>query len=88
MGANEFIGMMVVSIGSVLGVGITVVKPILKVVTTMTELNESIKTLTEKFGKFEVNNRDDHKRIWNHSDKQDELLQEHEMRIRLLEEKQ
>lgn len=85
MGTNEMIGAVIVALGSVLGVGATVVKPILQVVKSITELNESIKTLTEKFNKFEVNNHDDHKRIWCHNDKQDDMIQEHETRISVLE---
>lgn len=83
--ANEMIGLIVVALGSILGVGAIVVKPILQVVKSMTELNESIKTLAEKFNKFEVNNHDDHKRMWLHNDKQDEVIQTHETRISLLE---
>lgn len=85
MGTNEMIGLIVVSLGSLLGVGVIIVKPILQVVKTMTALNESIKALTEKFKTFEVNNHDDHKRIWQHNEKQDAELQEHGERILLLE---
>ena len=82
---NEAIGLIIVALGSVLSVGVIIVKPILQVVKAMTVLNESIKALTEKFNRFEVNNHDDHKRIWCHNDKQDEVIQEHEERILLLE---
>lgn len=85
MGNNELIGMVLVSLGSILGVGVTVVKPILQVVKTMTELNDSIKNLAEKFNQFEVNNHDDHKRIWCHNEEQDEKIQDHEKRIWLIE---
>ena len=85
MNTNEMIGFVVVALGSVLSVGVIIVKPILQVVKTMTALNESIKALTEKFNKFEVNNHDDHKRIWQHNDKQDETIQEHSERISILE---
>ena len=85
MSTNEMIGLIVVALGSILGTGVMVVKPILQVVKIMTALNESIKALTEKFNKFEVNNHDDHKRIWLHNDKQDEVIQEHDKRILLLE---
>ena len=85
MGTNEMIGLVVVALGSILGVGVTVVKPILQVVKSMTALNESIKALTEKFNRFEMNNHDDHKRIWQHNEKQDEVIQEHGERILLLE---
>lgn len=85
MGTNEMIGLIVVSLGSVLSLGVIVVKPILQVVKSITALNESIKALTEKFDRFEVNNHDDHKRIWKHNEKQDEIIQEHTEKILLLE---
>lgn len=85
MSTNEMIGAIIVALGSVLGVGATVVKPILQVVKSITELNESIKGLTEKFKSFEINNHDDHKRMWCHNEKQDETIQEHETRIAVLE---
>ena len=85
MGTNEMIGLIVVALGSILSVGVIIVKPILKVVEVMTELTASVKALTEKFNKFEVNNHDDHKRIWCHNDEQDEKLQDHEKRIWLIE---
>ena len=85
MGNNELIGMMIVALGTILGVGVTVVKPILEVVKTMTELNESIKNLTDKFNMFEVANSEAHKRLWGHNDEQDEKIQDHEKRISLIE---
>lgn len=85
MSSNEMIGYLITAIGGILSVGVIIVKPILQVVKIMTELNESIKALTDKFNRFEVNNHDDHKRIWCHNDKQDETIQEHETRISVLE---
>lgn len=85
MSTQEMIGLIVLALGSILSVGVIIVKPILAMVKTMTTLNESIKVLTEKFSRFEVNNHDDHKRIWKHNEKQDEAIQEHGERILLLE---
>lgn len=85
MSTQEMIGLLVLALGSILSVGVIIVKPILTMVKAMTTLNESIKALTEKFNKFEVNNHDDHRRIWLHNDKQDETIQEHGERILLLE---
>ena len=87
MGNNELIGMMIVALGTILGVGVTIVKPILEVVKTMTELNESIKNLTGKVNLFEAANDKAHKRIWDHNDEQDERLQDHEIRIKLIEDR-
>ena len=79
------IGIIIGALGTILGAGAIIVKPLLQNVKIMTELNESIKNLTQKFNAFEVNNHDDHKRIWTHNDKQDETIQEHETRISVLE---
>ncbi len=85
MDTNEIIGAVIVAAGSILSVGAIVVKPVLQVVKSITALNESIKALTEKFDRFEINNHDDHKRIWKHNEKQDAEIQEHGERILLLE---
>lgn len=85
MNTNEILGAVIVALGSILGTGAIIVKPLLKNVKVMTELNASIKSLTEKFTNFEVNNHDDHKRIWEHNDEQDETINDHETRIVLLE---
>ena len=87
MSEHEVLGLVFVALGTIVGTGIAIATPLVKTVKIMTILNESIKTLTEKFNKFEVNNHDDHKRIWEHNEEQDETINEHETRIRLLEEK-
>ncbi len=87
MNESEMIGLIVISMGTILGVGVIVVKPILQVVKSITELNESIKTLSEKFSVFEVSNLEAHKRIWNHNDEQDEKIQDHEKRLSIIENK-
>lgn len=85
MNNGEMIGAIVIALGSILSLGVVVVKPILKVVEVMTELTASVKALTEKFSRFEVNNHDDHKRIWCHCEEQDGILQDHEKRIIIME---
>lgn len=85
MNTNEIIGLVMVALGVIISTGAAIATPLIKNVKVMTELNASIKNLTEKFNKFEVNNHDDHKRIWTHNDKQDEEIQDHETRISVLE---
>lgn len=87
MSTNEMIGLIVAALGTIVGTGAAIATPLIKNVKVMTELNISIKNLTDKFNKFEVNNHDDHKRIWTHNEKQDETIQEHETRISILEER-
>lgn len=84
MNTNEMIGIIIAAMGTIAGTGAAIATPLVKNVKAMTELNISIKNLTEKFKSFEVNNHDDHKRIWEHNEKQDEILQEHGEQILLL----
>ena len=84
MSTNEMIGLIVAALGTIVGTGAAIATPLIKNVKAMTELTSSIKNLTEKFNKFEVNNHDDHRRIWQHNDKQDEILQKHGEQILLL----
>jgi cell division protein FtsL len=85
MNESEMIGVIVIALGTILGVGVVVVKPMLQVVRSITELNESIKSLARNFNVFETNNNNSHKRIWDHNEEQDKQLQDHETRIRLIE---
>lgn len=85
MNENEMIGVIVIALGTILGVGVVVVKPMLQVVRSITELNESIKSLARNFNVFETNNNNSHKRIWDHNEEQDKQLQDHETRLRLIE---
>lgn len=85
MNESEMIGVIVIALGSIVGLGVAVVKPILQVVKSITELNDSIKMLNENFNDFEVTNTNSHKRIWEHNDEQDLRLNDHEIRIQLIE---
>lgn len=67
------------------GFGATVTAPILKLSNTTTKLNSTCENLEKEFKDFEENNKDSHRRLWNHNTKQDEQIQEHENRIILLE---
>ncbi len=87
MSTNEMLGIVFTGLVTILSGAAIIAKPLVQVVKTMTVLNESIKALTDKFNKFEINNHDDHKRIWKHNDKQDDTIQEHETRISVLENK-
>lgn len=81
----QFIGMLVASLGTILAVAVILIKPLLSAVKAMTELKEAVKSLTDQFSKFELNNHDDHKRIWEKNEEQDAQLNEHDKRLLLLE---
>lgn len=51
----------------------------------MTQLTMSIKNLSEKLMLFENNNTQAHRRLWQHNDKQDKLLEDFSKRITILE---
>lgn len=87
MNTNEFLGMLIIALVTVLGVGTQISKPLVSTVKALTELNVAVKELTEKFKSFELTNHDDHKRIWEKSEAQDDTLSDHETRITLLESK-
>lgn len=69
-----------------LGLIVTVTTPLLKLSNTITKLNQTCENLEVQFKEFEISNKDGHKRIWAHNDKQDERLNNHENRIYILEE--
>ena len=71
---------------AIVGAAITVTTPVLKLTSTITKLNETCESLQAKFSKFEDNNKESHRRIWEHNTKQDEKLNDHEIRIHTLEE--
>lgn len=85
MSTNEMIGIVIVALGTIITLFAQVSKPMAKAVEAITKLNESVNHLIERFDRFEINNHDDHKRIWQKNDEQDRELSEHDKRISLLE---
>lgn len=71
---------------AIVGAAITVTTPVLKLTNTITKLNETCENLESRFKEFEDNNKNSHRRIWEHNTKQDEKLNDHEIRIHTLEE--
>ena len=70
---------------ALIGLFLTVGKPIIKLNETITKLTVTCNNLDKRFGKFEADNHDSHKRLWEHSTEQDRLLEEHDKRITVLE---
>lgn len=59
--------------------------PIIRQTRTMTKLDSTMENLSDKLVQLESKNADSHRRIWEHNEKQDETLQDHEIRIVKLE---
>jgi hypothetical protein len=70
---------------ALVGLFMTVGKPIIKLNETIAKLTIICNNLDKRFEKFEVDNHDSHKRLWEHSTEQDRLLEEHDKRITVLE---
>lgn len=66
---------------TLVGFLIAIVKPIISLTQAITALNINVSQLAERLSKFDEDNHDSHKRLWEHNSKQDKLLQEHSQRI-------
>ena len=63
------------------GFNISVMTPIIKLNTSITKLNVALETLQTSMNKIDNDNTESHRRIWNHNDSQDALIENHEKRI-------
>ena len=70
-----------VGIIALVGFCITLGTPILKLNTSIIRLNESVNVLRDAITKSEVDNKEAHKRIWDHMDDVDETIKDHEDRL-------
>ena len=65
-------------IGAAAGVCVKVVVPLTK---SIVRLNENVKNLCEKFSVFDEDNTRSHRRLWDHNEKQDAVLESHAQRL-------
>lgn len=69
-----------------LGGGIaTLVRPIVTLTKAITELTLTCKNLDGQFEAMQNKNTESHRRIWEHNEKQDKILNDHEMRLKNME---
>lgn len=85
MTTKELVGSILVTGVPLLVSIIALVKPIINLNTSITHLNDAVKSLAEKFDVFENNNHSAHQRLWQKNEEQDNTLSEHDKRIALLE---
>ncbi len=78
----------------IVGLFLTVGKPILNLNKNIVELNltmkqqgEAIKSNADDLKEQKVHSHEAHQRLWDHNDKQDKQLSDHEQRIHYLEKK-
>lgn len=66
---------------ALVGFIVTVMTPIIKLNTSITKLNVALEALQTSMNKIDNDNVESHRRIWNHNDSQDALIENHEKRI-------
>ena len=70
---------------ALIGFIISVMTPIIKLNTSITKLNVALEALQTSMNKIDNDNTESHRRIWNHNDNQDALIEDHEKRISNIE---
>lgn len=68
-----------------LGLGVSIVKPIVSLTRSITELTVTMRDFKQDLDNLTVNNTESHRRIWRHNEEQDEQIQDHETRIQIIE---
>lgn len=72
---------------SLVGLGGAIIKPIVSLTRSITELTIQVKGLRTDMDKQAEHNREIHKRLWDHNGEQDGRLDDHERRIVSMEHK-
>lgn len=70
---------------ALVGLGAAVVKPIVSLTQSITRLTVVVEGLRQDMDEERAHNRDGHRKLWEHNDRQDGQLSEHERRIGQLE---
>ncbi len=75
------VGVLVVLVG----LGVTVVKPLLELNASIVKLTARLDQLTGSLSEISDRNAKSHDRLWKHNQEQDGVLDDHERRITVLE---
>ena len=76
---------MVTAVVVLLGLIVTVAKPLVSLNSTIISLTDAVKVLEKNLDAIAGKNSEQHARLWAHEAEQDEKLQEHEFRLRNIE---
>ena len=66
----------------------SIVTPIVKLTKSITELTVKVDDFAHQIEQQSVRSKEAHKRLWEHNEEQDEKIQNHELRISSLENKE
>lgn len=72
---------------AVVGLFVTVAKPIIGLNSNITRLSENVERLEMRLTEFSTHNSDSHRRLWERGDEQAQRIEDHETRISVLEQK-
>lgn len=70
---------------TLVGLGAAIVGPIIKLVKSMMRLTVVLEQTEKSLNKLSADNTESHRRIWEHNGEQDEAINDHEVRIGILE---
>lgn len=72
-------------LGGLVSLGVAIIKPIVSLTRAITQLTVTVDDLQKDLSDFALKNRDSHARLWQHNEKQDARLDEHERRLNNVE---
>lgn len=72
---------------ALVGLFVTVARPILNLNNTITRLSENVERLEAQLTELSAHNADAHRRLWERADAQSRRLEDHETRLTVLERK-
>ncbi len=71
----------VLVIVTLVGLGAVIIKPVVSLTRSITTLTVAVENLQKDMSGLTTKNSEAHERIWNHEEKQDAQLEDHEKRI-------
>jgi len=75
----------VTAIVVLLGLIVTVAKPLISLNSTIISLTDAVKVLEKNLDSIAGKNSEQHAKLWAHEAEQDDMLREHEFRLRNME---
>ena len=81
------VGVIVVLVGLFFAIYTPISKNTKENTKAMTELTVTMRVIGDQLSKFDEDNSKSHKRIWEHNEHQDSILNDHETRLQIIEKK-
>ena len=71
----------IIGLTTLVGFIITIVKTFVPLIKAITRLTDKLESLEGKVDEINTSKNEEHKELWAYNDKQDEILQDHAMRL-------